>query len=234
MKKIKLKRSISRFIKIHILCARSAFIEKHAMQALNDSFTDLTKRLDQEPSDQIDDDPSMQIEENDESHERPCVSSSSSIPLTNRKSEQRNSKVTFQTSIENSNLDEQRIIQQRTNPSTSVLPITSQSQFMSDRFLVHFSIITLCLLIIFNLFLYMKLNHIDQMTDRLIRHYPSWLENDEHLNENDRWSFLLKRQEEFYQSQLLGLQAVLTSTHEALKNVTDALNEISNSNKRFS
>ena len=45
MKKIKLKRSISRFIKIHILCARSAFIEKHAMQALNDSFTDLSKFL---------------------------------------------------------------------------------------------------------------------------------------------------------------------------------------------
>ena len=59
----------------------------------------------------------MQIEENDESYERPCLStsSSSSIPLTNRKSEQRNSKVTFQSSIENSNLDEQKRIQQKTS-----------------------------------------------------------------------------------------------------------------------
>lgn len=43
MKKLKLRKSVSHFIKSHILCARSAFIEKNAMAALQDSFTDLSK-----------------------------------------------------------------------------------------------------------------------------------------------------------------------------------------------
>lgn len=43
MKKLKIKTSFSRFIKCHILCARSAFIEKNAMAALQDSFNDLSK-----------------------------------------------------------------------------------------------------------------------------------------------------------------------------------------------
>jgi hypothetical protein len=45
MKKLKIKKSISRFIKCHILCARSAFIEKNAMAALQDSYSDLSKFL---------------------------------------------------------------------------------------------------------------------------------------------------------------------------------------------
>jgi hypothetical protein len=43
MKKMHIKKSITHFIKYHILCARSAFIEKNAMAALQDSFTDLSK-----------------------------------------------------------------------------------------------------------------------------------------------------------------------------------------------
>jgi len=43
MKKLNIKKSITHFIKCHILCARSAFIEKNAMAALQDSFTDLSK-----------------------------------------------------------------------------------------------------------------------------------------------------------------------------------------------
>jgi hypothetical protein len=43
MKELKIKKRISRFIKCHIFCARSAFIEKNAMAALQDSFTDLSK-----------------------------------------------------------------------------------------------------------------------------------------------------------------------------------------------
>lgn len=43
MKKLKIKSTVSRFIKCHILCARSAFIEKNAMAALQDSFNDLSK-----------------------------------------------------------------------------------------------------------------------------------------------------------------------------------------------
>jgi hypothetical protein len=45
MKKLQIKKSISRFIKCHILCAHSAFIDKNAMAALQDSFSDLSKFL---------------------------------------------------------------------------------------------------------------------------------------------------------------------------------------------
>ena len=53
MKKLKIKKSISHFIKSYIFCARSAFIEKNALTALQDSYTDLMKRIDQESSKQI-------------------------------------------------------------------------------------------------------------------------------------------------------------------------------------
>jgi hypothetical protein len=38
-------------------------------------------------------------------------------------------------------------------------------------------------------------------------------------NEDNQWSILLKRQEEYYQMKLTGLHSVLISTHNALKNV---------------
>lgn len=53
MKKFKIKKTISHFVKSYILCARSAFIEKNALTALQDSYTDLMKRIDQESSKQI-------------------------------------------------------------------------------------------------------------------------------------------------------------------------------------
>ncbi|CAF0775472.1 unnamed protein product [Rotaria sp. Silwood1] len=37
---------------------------------------------------------------------------------------------------------------------------------------------------------------------------------------------LLKRQEEYYQAKLIGLRSILISTHYALKNVTDVVNEL--------
>ncbi len=40
---MKIKKMFSRFIKHHILSTRSAFIEKNAMAALQDSYTDLSK-----------------------------------------------------------------------------------------------------------------------------------------------------------------------------------------------
>ena len=43
MKKIKFEKSMSYFVKCHILCARSAFIEKNTMAALQESFNDLSK-----------------------------------------------------------------------------------------------------------------------------------------------------------------------------------------------
>lgn len=53
MKKLRIKKTISHFIKSYIFCARSAFIEKNALTALQDSYTDLMKRIDQESSKQI-------------------------------------------------------------------------------------------------------------------------------------------------------------------------------------
>jgi hypothetical protein len=37
--------------------------------------------------------------------------------------------------------------------------------------------------------------------------------------EDNEWSLLLKRQEEFYQNQLTNLHSVLMTTHNALRNV---------------
>ena len=47
-------------------------------------------------------------------------------------------------------------------------------------------------------------------------------EQDEH-----QWSSLLKRQEEYYQMQLNSLHSVLTTTHNALRNVTETLHQLS-------
>ena len=43
MNKWKFRKSLSRFIKCHILCARSAFIEKSTNAALQESFNDLSE-----------------------------------------------------------------------------------------------------------------------------------------------------------------------------------------------
>lgn len=45
MNKWKFRKSLSRFIKCHILCARSAFIEKNTNTALQESFNDLSKSI---------------------------------------------------------------------------------------------------------------------------------------------------------------------------------------------
>ena len=37
--------------------------------------------------------------------------------------------------------------------------------------------------------------------------------------EDNEWSLLLKRQEEYYQTQITSLHTVLTTTHNALRNV---------------
>ena len=59
------------------------------------------------------------------------------------------------------------------------------------------------------------------MTDRLLRSYPPWLTDQ---SDQNQWSLLLQRQEKYYQSQLSGLQSVLTSTHNALRNVRPSVN----------
>jgi len=47
-----------------------------------------------------------------------------------------------------------------------------------------------------------------------------------YLSEDEQWSFLLRKQEEYYQSQLRALVSVLTSAHNAIRNVTEMLNRL--------
>ncbi|CAF1629800.1 unnamed protein product [Adineta ricciae] len=57
------------------------------------------------------------------------------------------------------------------------------------------------------------------MTERLVQSYPSWLNQYSSEQDENQWSFLLKRQEEYYQTQLNSLHSVLTTTHRALRNM---------------
>ena len=78
----------------------------------------------------------------------------------------------------------------------------------------------LIVLFLFNVYLCVKLNRIDQMTSQLVQASPSWFKAQLPVEkETDHWSLLLRQQEEYYQHQLDGLQSVLTSTHHALRNV---------------
>ena len=61
---------------------------------------------------------------------------------------------------------------------------------------------------------------------------PSFLSSSQQ-NDNE-WSMLLKKQEEYYQKQLTNLQSVLITTHNALQNVTTTLNQLSQFNSRSS
>ena len=55
-----------------------------------------------------------------------------------------------------------------------------------------------------------------------------------YLSEDEQWSFLLRKQEEYYQSQLRALVSVLTSVHNAIRNVTEMLNRLSKLSRRSS
>ncbi|CAF1915772.1 unnamed protein product [Rotaria magnacalcarata] len=68
-----------------------------------------------------------------------------------------------------------------------------------------------------NIFLWLKLNQIDRMTDRLVQNYPLWSNGYSYPKEEYQWSLLLKRQEEYYQTKLNGLRSVLILTHNAFK-----------------
>ena len=47
-----------------------------------------------------------------------------------------------------------------------------------------------------NIFLCVKLNEIDRMTDRLVQNYPSWLNRYSYEQDDNNWSLLLKKQED--------------------------------------
>ncbi|CAF1688882.1 unnamed protein product, partial [Adineta ricciae] len=165
MKKLKIKKKISRFIKCHILCARSAFIEKNALAALQDSFTDLMKRIDQESSSKP---RALSISNNNET---PNVAESPSLP-TRRLSRQQQPDELLSSVNDlsiNSQDDDMEPIHDQKRADAVISDLSRNSVF------IPFCFITMLLLLIVNIFLCIKLNQIDQMTERLVQSYPSWL-----------------------------------------------------------
>ncbi|CAF4104784.1 unnamed protein product, partial [Rotaria sp. Silwood2] len=102
--------------------------------------------------------------------------------------------------------------------SSSSSDSLSSSIWSKTHMLIPCCIIIMLILVSLNIFLCIKLNDIDQMTDNLSKNSPSWLHGYSYPKEENQWSLLLKRQEEYYQAKLTGLRSVLISTHNALKN----------------
>lgn len=221
MNKWKFRKSLSRFIKCHILCARSAFIENSTDTALKESFNDLVKRITDE---------SRAIETSVVEQR-----SNSSVISTPQMVTSTASSVEIPSSssiIERRSEDDQT---RQTLPPTSSQPIIRTTTITngteaSKNYYSQILIIILFLLLIVNIYLCSKLNQIDRMTDRLLQSYPPWLNDHSLESDQNQWSLLLQRQEEYYQRQLSGLQSVLTSTHHALRNVTETLNRLSKLN----
>lgn len=99
-----------------------------------------------------------------------------------------------------------------------------------------------------NLFLCLKLNEIDRMTDHLVDNHPflssrfasvpslslvvdpsgpSALSLRRSTSDDDRWRVLLSKQEEFYQRKLLDLRSLLVEASSALRNVSQAFDDLS-------
>ncbi|CAF3759864.1 unnamed protein product [Rotaria sordida] len=115
---------------------------------------------------------------------------------------------------------------------SSDLSVPDRLFFSKNALLLSFCILTMFILLVVNIFLCVKLNRIDNMTEHLIQIHPTWLHRYTQQQEENEWSSLLKRQEEYYQSQINNLQSVLVTTHNALKNVTNALHELSKLSSR--
>ncbi|UJR07617.1 hypothetical protein I4U23_011906 [Adineta vaga] len=204
-----------RYVK-SLMAIIKTFIEKNAMAALQDSFTDLMKRIDQESSTKT---RALSISNNNETQN---VTESPSLPVRRlpRQQHQANELLSSVNDLsinsQEDNEEEESIRQDQKS-----LDSTVTNSFLSSRnsFFIPFCFITMLLLLIVNIFLCIKLNQIDQMTDRLVRNYPSWLNQYSHRHEDNQWPSLLKKQEEYYQMQLNHLHSVLTATHHALKNM---------------
>jgi len=152
-----------------------------------------------------------------------------SLPISKKKHSRKQQSIELNSSINDSSSNKHRkqTIQDEIIHNNQILSSTSNCLSLS-RWLIPFCLITMLILLTVNIFLCVKLNAIDRMTDRLVQNYPLWSNGYSYPKEENEWSILLKRQEEYYQTKLTGLRSVLISTHNALKNVTDALNELSN------
>lgn len=209
MKKRTLRKSISRFIKIHVLCARSAFIEKHAMSAMKDSFGDLSEFCRW----------SILVESNEiflfsreigtrraTSHwhrsidrsRRPNLRRSRRVDEKQRQKSnwnRRTSKRSVGRAIEpnlsvcsNADLrtqsdgsvatiDTRRSVEFGSFPRPDTCDDVRRSIFSLNSNLGSVCSFSLLCLLVFNLFLYIKLNKIDRMTAELVDSYPTWFQD---------------------------------------------------------
>ncbi|CAF1003561.1 unnamed protein product [Rotaria sordida] len=235
MKKLKIKSSISRFIKCHILCARSAFIEKNAMAALQDSFTDLNNRIELSTLSGVLCDRVKRIDQESSKRSRSFSTSkniekeNAIVSNTRTLQQQESDELTSSVNDLSINSQQEESIQ---DEISSDLSVPDRLFFSKNALLLSFCILTMFILLVVNIFLCVKLNRIDNMTEHLIQIHPTWLHRYTQQQEENEWSSLLKRQEEYYQSQINNLQSVLVTTHNALKNVTNALHELSKLSSR--
>ncbi|UJR38575.1 hypothetical protein I4U23_031241 [Adineta vaga] len=226
-----------RYVKSVMMIIKS-FVEKNAMAALQDSFTDLNNRIERSTSSvkRIEHESLNRQRTSSITNHHDKEKTTSFINSSKKKHSRKQQSNDLDSSIEDSSSNKHRkhIHQDdHTHYSDSNSVISSPSTYISsstwstNNFLIPFCIITMLILLTVNIFLCVKLNEIDRMTDRLIQNYPLWSNDFSYPKQENEWSILLKRQEEYYQTKLNGLQSVILSTHNALKNVTDALNELS-------
>ncbi|CAF3752025.1 unnamed protein product [Rotaria sp. Silwood1] len=194
-----------RYVK-SLMAIIKTFIEKNAMAALQDSFNDLMKRMDQESSKR-----SRTYSTNKTTEKENVIVLN---PRTLR--QQQSDELTSSINDLSINSQQEESIQDEISSDVSV----PDRLFLSkNAFLLSFCLFTMFLLLVVNIFLCVKLNRIDNMTDHIIQMYPSWLHRHTYQQEDNEWSSLLRKQEEYYQTQINNLQSVLVTTHNALRNV---------------
>ncbi|CAF4230285.1 unnamed protein product, partial [Rotaria magnacalcarata] len=222
-----------RYVRSLMIIIKS-FIEKNAMAALQDSYTDLIKRIEVECSNRQRSS-NIIINNNNEQDK-----TNQSIQMSKKKYSQKQQSIKLNSTMNDSSPDQQRkqIIHDEIihhNPSPKLV-ISSTSNYVSpagwpnNNIFIPFCLIIMLILLSVNIFLWLKLNQIDRMTDRLVQNYPLWSNGYSYPKEEYQWSLLLKRQEEYYQTKLNGLRSVLILTHNAFKKY--ALNELTKVSSR--
>ncbi|CAF3257477.1 unnamed protein product [Rotaria sp. Silwood2] len=194
-----------RYVK-SLMAIIKTFIEKNAMAALQDSFADLMKRMDQESSKR------SRTFSTSKTTEKEKVILSKTRTLRQQQSDELTS------SINDLSINSQREESIEDEISSDV-SVPDRLFFSKNAFLLLFCLFTMLLLLVINIFLCVKLNQIDNMTDNLIKMYPTWLQRYTYQQEDNEWLSLLRRQEEYYQTQITNLQSVLITTHNALRNM---------------
>ncbi|CAF1282563.1 unnamed protein product, partial [Didymodactylos carnosus] len=170
-----------RYVKSLMILIKS-FIEKNAMAALQDSFQDLMKRIDNESSrPHASSNSAQRLKKQD----KPSARKQQAPLLRQLTSNQQQQQETNQYEQANSRQESRQLSSSPSSISIQSLSssslITNQSQptswteWLSNERMKSLFIITLLLLLIINVFLCFKLNQIDTMTDRLEQSYPVWL-----------------------------------------------------------